>query len=183
MGLTVREKDHWRERIAKRIDHRIETFVAKQDPTLLHRVAEQARRKAYESLGIDAQQREIEQIRKQKDEIEKREHLLKAEQRALIDGTNAEGELQPSYFRHETTVDQAVGVRAKALEAEILAQSDAGKQVLALREEKENLLDTVWLATSSTQIKELWEQVNALLERKPTTLDEEALKIEPVQDE
>jgi hypothetical protein len=55
--------------------------------------------------------------------------------------------------------------------------------VLALRGEKDNLLDTVWLATSSSQIKELWEQVNALLEVTPTALEEKALKIAPVQDQ
>ena len=69
------------------------------------------------------------------------------------------------------------------MEADILAESDLGKQVLALRREKENLVDTVWLATSSSQIKELWEQVNALLELKPTALEEKALRIPPVEPE
>ncbi len=53
--------------------------------------------------------------------------------------------------------------------------------MVALRVEKENLLDTVWLATSPSQIKELWEQVNALLELKPTALEEKALKIAPLE--
>ena len=69
--------------------------------------------------------------------------------------------------------------RAKALEADILAESDLGRRVLSLREEKDNLLDTVWLATSSSQIKELWEQVNSLLEITPTALEDKALKIAP----
>lgn len=45
------------------------------------------------------------------------------------------------------------------------------------------MLDTVWLATSSSQIKELWEQVNTLLELKPTALEEKALRIAPVEPE
>ena len=52
-----------------------------------------------------------------------------------------------------------------------------------MREEKENLLDTVWLATCTKQIKELWEQVNVLLEIKPTALEEKALQIAPVEPE
>ena len=60
MGLTLGEKNHWMERIAKRIDRRIETMVAKQDPDLLQRVTRQARDRAYESLKIDSQQRELE---------------------------------------------------------------------------------------------------------------------------
>ena len=52
-----------------------------------------------------------------------------------------------------------------------------------MREEKDNLLDTVWLATSSSQIKELWEQANTLLAVKPTVLEQKALAISPPQDE
>jgi len=46
MPITVAEKEHWKERIAKRIGHRIETLVAKQDPLLLQRITQQARAKA-----------------------------------------------------------------------------------------------------------------------------------------
>jgi len=45
------------------------------------------------------------------------------------------------------------------------------------------LLDTVWLATSTSQIKELWAQVNALLEVNPTALEQKALTIAPVKEE
>ncbi len=184
MGLTVAEKTHWKERIGKRIDQRVETLVAKQDPALLQRVTEQARAKAYESLAIDAQQRELDAMEKQKEEMERRQRRLRAEQRAVLNGTTAEDELESGgYGGHDYMVQDALKARAKALEADILAESDLGKQVLALREEKDNLLDTVWLATSCTQIKELWEQVNALLELKPTALEEKALSIVPIEPE
>ena len=184
MGLTLGEKSHWKDRIAKRIERRIETLIAKQDPTLLQRVCEQARQKAYASLGIQPQQDELEQLDKQKKDIDRRERRLKSEQRSVLNGSSVEEELERGryYARHDTDVQNAVELRADALEADILAESDLGKQVLALREEKDNLLDTVWLATSSSQIKELWEQVNALLEAKPTALEQKALKIEPVQE-
>jgi len=183
IAISVAEKTHWRDRIAARIDRRIETLVARQDPVLLQRVSEEARHKAYESLGIQAQQQELEAIQKEKEEIERRERRLVAEQKAAINGTTVEQELERGgYYRYDSDVDNAVKARAKALEADILAESDLGKQVLALREEKDNLLDTVWLATSSSQIKELWEQVNTLLEVTPTALEEKALQIEPVQD-
>ena len=183
--MSVAARTHWKERIAKRIDQRIETLVAKQDPTLLQRVAEQARERAYESLGIDAQQREFEDIQKQKEEIERRERRLRAEQRAVINGTSVDVELERGgyYGRTDHEVEGAVQARARALEADILSESDLGKQVLTLRTEKDNLLDTVWLATSVSQIKELWEQVNALLEMKPTALEEKALQISPVEPE
>jgi hypothetical protein len=93
-----------------------------------------------------------------------------------------EEELEQSYYRSDGVVDSAVSARARALEADILAESGLGKQVLALRDEKDNLLDTVWLATSTSQIKELWEHANALLGVTPTGLEERALKIPPVQE-
>ena len=182
MSLTVSEKTHWKERITKRIDQRIETLIAKQDPTLLQRVTEQSRERSYASLGIASQQQELEQIKKRREELDKRERRLKAEQRAAIKSTPLDEELDSDHWRYDTTVEQAVKTRATAFEADELAETDLGKQVLALREEKENLLDTVWLATSSTQIKQLWEQVNALLERTPTALEEKALTIPPDQE-
>ena len=184
MGITVAERNRWKERIAHRIEQRIETLVAKADPTLLQRVSEEARQKAYESLGIQAQQQELEAIQKEKEKFERRERRLLAEQRAVLNGTTVEQELERGgYYRYDSDVENAVKARAKALEAEILAESELGSQVLALRREEDTLLDTVWLATSSSQIKELWEAVNSLLEAAPTALEEKALKIAPVQDQ
>ena len=167
-----------------RIDHRIETLIAKSDPTFLQQSGQEAREKAYESLGISAQQRELEAMDKQKQEMERRERRLRAEQRATINGTSVEEELERGgyYGRHDHEVENAVKARANALESDILTESELGRQVLVLRQEKDNLLDTVWLATSSSQIKELWEQVNTLLEVKPTALEEKALQIAPVEE-
>lgn len=181
--LSVSEKDYWKERIAKRIDQRIETVVAKTDPTLLQRVEKDAQVRAYKSLGIDGQQRELDAIRKQKEEIEQRERRLCAEQSAIVNGTSIEKAMEAGDYYHRDSVEHAVDTRARALESEILAESEIGRQVLSLREEKDNLLDTVWLATSSSQIKELWADVNALLEITPTALEEKALKIAPVEEE
>ncbi len=149
MGLAVSEKSHWKDRIACGIEQRIETLVAKGDPVLLRRAAEQARARACESLGIGAQQDELGKLQEQKLEREKRVRWLMVEQRSIINGTSIEVEL--------------------------------GRQVVALRTERENLLDTVWLAISPSQIKELWGQVNALLELKPTALEERALQTAPLE--
>ena len=184
MSITVAEKNHWRDRIARRIEQRIEAMVAREDPTLLERAAKEAREKAYESLGVGAQQREIEALEKEKEKIAGRERRLVAEQRAKLNGTTVEQELERgSYYGHgDYEIENAIKARAKALEADILSQNDLGQRVLALEKEKDNLLDTVWLATSTSQMKELWEHVNALLELKPTPLEDKALKIAPVED-
>lgn len=182
MGLTLGEKTHWKERIARRIDQRVETLVGKEDPTFLQRVADQAEDRAHAALGIDSQRRELARIKHQQEALRRRGHRLLAEQCAIVKGTRVEDELGHGVGRHEWTVQQAVTAKARVLETEILAETDLGKQVLALRAEKENLLDTVWLATSTSQIKELWGHVNQLLGMSPTALEDTALRIVPPQE-
>ena len=115
MAITVAEKEHWKERIAKRIDQRVEALVAKQDPTLLQRINEQAREKAYESLGVAAQQDKLDRLDAQKEEIEKRQRRLLAEQSAIINGTSVDLELEKgrhySYY-HDDVLNKAVAARA-----------------------------------------------------------------------
>lgn len=185
MSLTVKEKEHWRERINQLVDKRVESLIAANDPTLMQRVAEKAHKQAYVSLGIDAQQEEIEAIEERKKELEKRQVRLQAEQRAAINGTTLEEELERSSF-YSTRADDirhAVNSRADVLMDNILGTSTLGKQVIALRAEKDRMLDTVWLATSGKQIKDLWAEVNVLLEREPTELEGKALAMSPIETE
>ena len=70
-GLTVTEKEHWKGRIAKRIDKKIEA-VAAEDPNLLDRVHRDARERAPASLGLLEMQRELDGIDRQKSALEKR---------------------------------------------------------------------------------------------------------------
>ncbi len=67
-------------------------------------------------------------------------------------------------------------------EDELLVESELGQLVLKLRQEKEYLLDTVWLACSAKQIKELWGKVAELLNDEQTQLQRAALTIAPVEE-
>jgi hypothetical protein len=68
-------------------------------------------------------------------------------------------------------------LRQKQFRAELLAQDPHGQRILKLEQDKEDLFDTVWLATSPSQIKELWSRVSTLLGEPPTGLQKEALDI------
>ena len=57
------------------------------------------------------------------------------------------------------------------------AEDALGQEILRLRREKENLLDTIWLATSPHQIRQLWQKVVELLGDEQTILQKEALAI------
>ena len=86
-------------------------------------------------------------------------------------------------YRQDAEVSNAVKRRKAVHEDELLAESEFGHQVLKLRQEKESLLDTVWLACSAKQIKELWGKVAELLGDEQTQLQREVLAIEPVDEQ
>ena len=50
-GLTVTEKEHWKDRLAKRIERKIEVLKA-SDPGLFTRLNREARVQTLQSLGL-----------------------------------------------------------------------------------------------------------------------------------
>jgi hypothetical protein len=175
-SLTVTEKEHWKERIGKKIDRKIEA-VAADDPGLLERVAGQARHRALRSLGLAEIQEELDALADQKQEVERRERRAHRAMLAVVRRVPIE-DLEEFYYgsRHHE-VEQAIHKRQAVHEEELLAEDERGQEILRLRREKDNLLDTVWLATSPQQIKDLWRRVVELLGEEQTALQREALAI------
>lgn len=179
-SLTVAEKHHWKDRIGKRLDKKIEAILA-GEPHLMERIQEQARQRAVQSLGLTELQAELDALTKQQEERERRErHLHRATlavvRRVPVDDVD---ECYCHSQHHDVTV--AIQRRLAVHEEELLAADEVGHEILRLRREKDNLLDTVWLAASSQQIKELWRKVVELLGEHQTDLQKEALDIGPVE--
>ena len=74
-GLTVAEKNHWKDRLSKRIDRRIETIAA-EEPNLLDRVKRDARERAMQSLNVAELQADVDAIEQQEETLDKRKGLL-----------------------------------------------------------------------------------------------------------
>lgn len=90
-------------------------------------------------------------------------------------------EVLPGFeYQMPSNVTEAIRRRAIVHKRELLALTPLGQRILRLQQEKEELLDTVWLATSSTQIKELWSRFAELLNWEPPKLQQDALAIEPL---
>ena len=70
-GLTVAEKNHWKDRLSKRIDRRIETIAA-EEPNLLDRVKRDARARAMQSLNVAELQADVDGIEEQEETLTKR---------------------------------------------------------------------------------------------------------------
>ena len=178
MALTVREKEHWRDRISHRIDKRIEAIHA-DEPNLQDRINREATQRALASLGLAEMQAERDDIEQQRQNLEKRDRQIGKQMRAHVRGVSADDIDNFHGYGRDPEVEGAISRRQAVYVDELLAESERGRQILCLREEKENLLDTVWLATSSTQVRELWAKVTELLGAKPTQLESDALAIVP----
>ena len=181
-GLTVAEKNHWKDRLSKRIDRRIETIAA-EEPNLLDRVKRDARERAMQSLNVAELQADVDGIEEQEESLNKRKSLLHRTMLARVRRVPLETIDQhytPTHYNNE--VENAVKSRQVIHEDELLADCEIGRRILTLRREKESLLDCVWLASSPIQVRELWSKVSELLGDEQTQLHRDALKIPPVQD-
>jgi hypothetical protein len=176
-SLTVSEKEHWKERIAHRIDKRIERLAAGA-PHLLDRIESEARQRALRSLGLAELEAELEGIAAQKQALERRERQAHRAMLATVRRIPIENVADPHYGSHpHHEVTNAVQRRQAVHEEELLAEDPGGRDLLRLRREKDNLLDTVWLATSGHEIRALWQQVGELLGDEPTPLQHQALAL------
>ncbi|GAF68185.1 unnamed protein product, partial [marine sediment metagenome] len=124
-GLTVTEKEHWKKRIARRIDKRIETITA-GDPNFFDRIERDARQRALESLGLAENQAELDEIQRQKETLEKREKRLHKAMLARVRGVEPDDLDDYFSYRHDSEVDNAVKRRKAVHEDELLAESELG---------------------------------------------------------
>ena len=183
-GLTVTEKSHWRDRIAVKIDWSIERVRARH-PALFDRLNRQAHARALASLGLAEGYAELEALRAEEATLARRR---KQAQRSLIATLRAvpidevSDSFNLGYGSDQALpreVADAIARRQSAHHDRLLAEDPIGREVARLAAEKDNLLDTVWLAVSPAQIKHLWAKVAELLGDEPTALGREALAIEP----
>src|SRR5262249_15890441 len=186
-GLTVSEKTHWKDRISARIARRMEAIKA-EHPALFDRIKREAHAQALQSLGLAGAYAELEAIEAEEGALGKRK---KRAQRTMIASTRGvpleevDDHISVRYgselpLPHE--VADSISKRSAAHQEQLLANDPIGVQIARLEAERDRLLDVVWLASSSTQIRSLWSKVAELLGDEPTVLEREALAIEPPND-
>ena len=184
-GLTVTEKAHWKERIGLRIARRVEAIKARH-PALFDRVRRQAHARALESLGLAGPYAELEAIQADEAGLARRRKAVQRAMLAQLRGVPPEevGDGFSLRYGGELPLPQeaydAIARRQAAHQERILADDPVGREIARWEAERERLLDTVWLACSPSQIKQLWAKVSELLGDEPTRLEGEALAIAPV---
>ena len=186
-GLTVTEKQHWKDRIAARIARAIERIKARH-PALFDRVAREAHARALASLGLADAYAELEAIKAEEATLARRKKQAQRAMIANLRGTPVDEVGESFGVRHGSElalpheVAEAIARRQAAHQEQMLADDPIGREIARLEAEKDRLLDTVWLACSPAQIKQLWTKVGELLGDEPTTLERDALAIEPARE-
>jgi hypothetical protein len=177
--ISVTEKAHWRDRIAAKLDKKIEVLTV-ASPGLMDRVKREARQRAVQSLGLVTLQADIDAVVADRKALDQREQRAERAMLAQVRGV-ASGYLDDFHYGYheQREVENVVSRRAAIHAEELLAEDEIGREVLRLQQEKENLLDTVWNATSPAHITQLWCKLNDLLDDAPTHLERRALASEP----
>jgi hypothetical protein len=143
----------------------------------LKRVETEARQAAIDHFGIGAllaRELALEDQKKALDRegIEIRRSLTAAVRNVAID------EISPDEYCYSSEWERAINCRQKTEERRLLAGSPLGLTILRMQSEKEEILDTVWLATSPKQIKDLWRGVAELVSAEPTALQKKAMEVD-----
>lgn len=178
MSLTVKEKDHWKERIQRRIDRKIKEIEASEPAHVWEEMVRQAKQMALEDLKIATLAQESRRLEKQIEELELDQQRVWAQTAAVVRGLDIAKVGLPTSFPYD--VRDEVNKRKELFLEKLRAKHPKGQQIQRLEQEKDELLDTVWLATSASQIKELWSQIAEGLQSELTPFQQKALAIEPL---
>jgi len=187
-GLTVTEKTHWKDRIAARIDRAVERVKARH-PTLFDRVRREAHAEALGSLGLAEPYAELEAVQAEEAALARSKRRAQRAMLAALRGVPIDEVPDTFSVRYGTELPlpveafEAIARRQAAHQEQLLADDPVGREVARLGAEKDNLLDTVWLACSPGQIRTLWSKVAELLGDEPTPLEREALSIAPAKED
>lgn len=176
MGLTVKEKEHWRHRIEHRIDKKIQLIANNDSTDFFKKLRNKAKVMAEKKLGIH-------KIASQLKKLERELSQLIEEKDAIVVGLPIEELRELGRYQREQRFREKFNQVVSSFEVAVMEKDESGRQILKLREEKEALLDTVWLATSPQQIRDLWASVTALLEDKHTNLQSRAMEIEAIRED
>lgn len=182
MSLTVKEKEHWKERIGRRIDAAIDQLKMSDDVSdELTRIDAEAVKHAETSLGLAELTKRFRELSESKKQLNEQLKAVSFEMDQKLGTSSGYSSYSDSDLSH--WVQKKIDKRAKIHRLALLKASEIGRKLLKLEREKEDLLDTVWLSTSTKQIKQLWSDVAEMLNIEQTELQKQAIAMEPVDSE
>jgi hypothetical protein len=173
-SLTTAVIHYWTQRLAQRIDQKIDQLAA-AEPGVRERLAAQARQSALRSLGLEELQTELDALAAQKQQWQQRQRQAQRAMLAVLRRQPLEAVTHVTDEAMQAEIRQAIEQRQASQEEELLAADAWGQHILRLRRERDNLQDTVWLASSPAGLRQLWAKVLHVLDEEPTALQRQAL--------
>ncbi len=177
MPLTVKEKEHWKERIEKEIDTAIEKAYRDEGNGLQEKIRQRAKTRAMKHYGLEDYMRRYSSRKAQIEELQSQQ--FRASEAAA---KPLESMSRYCWSDRHSLIEGVIDRAAKDVEREILQESEFGRKILRLEREREELTDTIWLATSPVQIRNLWKDFSEMLTEEPTELQSQALTYEQLDD-
>jgi hypothetical protein len=183
--LTITEKEHWRTRIAKKIETAIEQLIETTEPGYLDRMRATAENHVCEQFGIaelkvkrDACLERIEKLNEETSRLEGECHELLETMLHKLSGKQG-GPKKYGVYRADSEFTRLMGEEQKKVSAQLMAEDELGRRILELQHEEEEMLDTIWLATTSKQLQSLWITLTDVLNQPLTSFQRELLRIKP----
>lgn len=176
MAISVTEKEHIRELIEKRINAEIERISTenKQDAD---DIKAKARAQAIAALGLTQAIEDLDALELQLTKLNEKRSKLEHKTLELLNI-----DISRNYNRNpRQAIDAKIASASVSYEKTLIDAHPKLMKINELKAEKDNLLQTIWIATSNTQVKQMFDYLNALLGTKPTAFEQMAQKIPPDQ--
>ena len=187
MKLTVTEKEKWVTIISSRIDEKIARIIAEKDPKLHERIQKEAEKETLVRLDVVEEQKKLASLLKKAEALA--QVVLETLHAQRVKLGYAASDPYQSYYSYASSKPIVVnsskfGVESlypcynsklAKIKAELKAASVVGPEIAVLENEKRTLTETIWLASSDTQMKTLWNAVNDLLGNEASGLEKIAL--------
>lgn len=145
-------------------------------------IRQRARQQAVADLGLADLEAAMARLREERSALDLRQRQIEREQLAVLRRCAPEEIPDADLSLARQSVLRAIETRADACEPLLLAECAPGRECLELNEERERLLETVLLATTATQLRELWQRLCARLDEPATPLQRQTLGMTDAND-
>jgi hypothetical protein len=166
--------EHLLRYLRDRIDRRIANLAA-TEPGLLERIAQQARQRALQLLGLTQLQAEWDAIAQERKALRQRQWQVHQAMLAVVQRIPLEQAKGSRSLQLPELVQQALAGAEATCEEALLCEHPVGQQILRLRQERVQLAQTLWLAAAPGPLQKLWHKALTLLAEEPTELQEATL--------
>lgn len=171
MSITLKEKEKIMKSLHDKIDRKI-MALTQLDPTYEHKVFQEARKRSHSHHGIEQKkmkfEKVLEKLWKTKDEAE----ALYCEMIAQVTGksvqdirTESVGYSSEKYITlsrlrdFSRTLERCAESKLQFYADQVLSESDVGREIKVLRDQKKFVDDAVMLATTSAKLYPIYERV------------------------